>query len=113
MSVEILDHPRLSKTQVFGIEGYKIPLKTQLYITKEYRIPKAKYKSIFAESENRAKEPGPTVYAETQNQVCKRYWTKATGRFRKGKRCTSTEEVKALIQQIREKRKPANKPENK
>lgn len=49
----------------WGVQGYRVPLKTQLYISKEYGMPRAKIQSLFIESEKRGKEPGPPAYSPT------------------------------------------------
>ena len=76
----------------FKMEGYNPP-KTAVPLSKEYKIPEDKSRDIFATITKRAKDPDPATYAADKDKVYKRYWEKATGKFKKCRRNTFTEET--------------------
>ena len=60
--------------QIFGIKGYRITKKTQLYLTREHKIPQAKNRTMFLQAEKRAKDPSPVSYSPDSKLLTKRYW---------------------------------------
>ena len=83
----------------FDMKGYNPP-KTAVPISHEYKIPGDKDRDIFASITKRAKEPDPSTYAAGKDKVYKRYWDKATGKFKKGRRNTFTEETMKISAKI-------------
>lgn len=84
----------------WGVEGYEVPRKTALYITKEYKIANAKKRDMFYDIQKREKEPGPITYAPTKEQLTKRNWEKASGKFHKAQRKTIIDEVMKLSPRV-------------
>ena len=83
----------LPEAKQWGLEGYHVPRKTQLFTTREHKVPTAKLRSLFTEAEKKAKDPGPSNYSPTSEQLTKRYWLKTTGKFARGKRQTLIDDV--------------------
>ncbi|CAG9322589.1 unnamed protein product [Blepharisma stoltei] len=84
----------------WGVEGYQVPKKCAVYITKEIKVPNAKKRDMFYDISKKEKEPSPITYAPSNEQVLKRYWDKATGRFRKAQRKTVIDEVMKLSPRV-------------
>lgn len=76
----------------FKLEGYNPPT-TAIPLSAEHKIPTDKNRDIFADITKKAKEPDPTTYAAEDEKVYKRCWEKATGKFKKCRRRTFTEET--------------------
>jgi len=76
----------------WGVEGYIAP-KNHIYINKEHKFPTDKRKDALDEALKRSKDPDPTKYAETKEQILKRYWEKPNGKFLNGKRKTDIDEM--------------------
>uniref|UniRef100_A0A7S3I9R6 Sperm-tail PG-rich repeat-containing protein 2 n=1 Tax=Fabrea salina TaxID=342563 RepID=A0A7S3I9R6_9CILI len=77
----------------FGMEGYQVPKRGQLFIDKEHKFGRAKKKDLFGGDPKKEKGPSPTSYAPDMQQVSKRYWSNHVSKFPNSKRITILDEA--------------------
>lgn len=80
----------------WGIDGYKIPKKSQLLLIKESLIPKSKKHDMFYEASKRAKDPDPSKYSDTNEKTIKKYWSPSNGKFPKAAKKSYIDEAVKL-----------------
>ena len=83
----------------YGIEGYTVA-KTVQYYERDFKIPTGKTKDMYYEASKRAKDPGPTHYAETPEENLRRHWTTSGGKFSGSQRKSMIDELTAQTKAV-------------
>jgi hypothetical protein len=79
----------------WNLKGYHVP-STSFHSPRSYKVPTERKKDTFYEISKRSKDPDPTTYSPKHEQIQKRFWEKANGKFLKSRRETVTEEAGRL-----------------
>lgn len=77
----------------WGIEGYQVPKKSQLFLIKELTIPKSQKLDMFHYITKRSKDPDCTKYSPTAEQASKLYWKPSNGKFDKAQRRSYVDQI--------------------